>query len=172
MSGVGECEKLWKVYTKYRQELYSYALSITRNPSLAEDAIHSTFVAVAGKCGDVRNLRAYIFRTLRNTALEQIKAGKRHQSSEGIGPACSRVAPHEYDPGRRCLENEAGEQLDRALDEISFEQKETIVLRVYAGFKFREIAKLLNEPMATITSRYRRALKALAGKLKEYYDEN
>jgi RNA polymerase sigma-70 factor, ECF subfamily len=163
--------RLWDVYKQYRQELYAYALSITRNSTLAEDAVHSSFLAAVRHCEKVKNPRAYVFQILRNTALGQVKTAQKNQCSEGIVSASFLTSPRHSNPGYQCLENEAVEQVDRAMDRIPFEQKETIVLRIYAGLKFREIAKLLDEPIATVTSRYRWALEALAGQLKEYFDE-
>lgn len=163
--------QLWKVYSRYKRELYAYALSITRNQASAEDVIHDTFVAVAQISSDMKNARAYIFRALRNTALKHMEGAKRCQPSEVLALEPLFVAPHEYRPDHRCLENEVSEQLDWALGQISFEQRETVVLRICVGMRFREIAELLDEPLATVTSRYRRALETLAHELKEYFDE-
>jgi len=165
-------DTLWKFYQRYRQELYAYALSITRRQSLAEDAVQNTFVSLSGQSKAVRNVRAYVLRTLRNTALDQLKTAKRNLSFEETRPDCFLAAPRGDQPDHRCLEKEACEQVDQALNQIPFEQKETIVLKIFAGLKFREIAELLDEPMATIASRYRRGLEALTGPLQEYFDEH
>ena len=139
---------------------------------MAEDVVHATFVAVAQQKSEVKDLRAYLFRSVRNAAFNQLAAAKRNQSWEGVPLQSFLVAARENNPDLSYLNNERLEQVDRAMEQISFEQKEAIVLKIYAGLKFREIAKLLDEPMATITSRYRRGLAALADELREYFDEN
>ena len=41
----------------------------------------------------------------------------------------------------------------RALEYLPFEQRETIVLKIYEGLKFTEIAEITNSPVSTVKSR-------------------
>ena len=54
---------------------------------------------------------------------------------------------------------------------LSPKYKEAVLLHYYQGFNVREIAGMLRVPVATVTSRLRRAREKLKGELKEWYDE-
>jgi RNA polymerase sigma-70 factor (ECF subfamily) len=53
------------------------------------------------------------------------------------------------------------------LDEPS---REAIELHLHAGLSFREISELLDEPLPTVASRYRRALNKLGNELTVHHE--
>ena len=61
--------------------------------------------------------------------------------------------------------------LEAAFKQISDEERNIIVLHVLSGLKHREIAKILDMPLATVLSKYHRGLKKLKGILEENVDE-
>jgi RNA polymerase sigma-70 factor (ECF subfamily) len=48
-----------------------------------------------------------------------------------------------------------------ALDRLSVDQREAVVLKIYQGFKFEEMAEILSCPVSTIKSRLYTALELL-----------
>ena len=52
-----------------------------------------------------------------------------------------------------------------ALGRLSAEQREAVVLKVYQGFKFEEMAEILSCPVSTIKSRLYTALELLKAEL-------
>jgi RNA polymerase sigma-70 factor (ECF subfamily) len=53
--------------------------------------------------------------------------------------------------------------VESALDRLPPDQKEAVVLKVYEGFKFDEIAEILECPASTIKSRVYTGLETLKG---------
>ena len=53
-----------------------------------------------------------------------------------------------------------------AVLELPEDQRETVILKIYAGLTFAEIAELGGVSLATAASRYRYALEKLAESLK------
>ena len=51
--------------------------------------------------------------------------------------------------------------VDRALSRLTADQRETVILKVYEGFKFEEIAEALECPVSTVKSRLYTALDVL-----------
>ena len=49
----------------------------------------------------------------------------------------------------------------RALERLSNDQREAVVLKVYQGFKFEEMAEILSCPVSTVKSRLYTALDLL-----------
>ncbi|MGH9675099.1 MAG: RNA polymerase sigma factor, partial [Bryobacteraceae bacterium] len=63
--------------------------------------------------------------------------------------------------GSRLLPMETSLAVAAALDRLPEEQREAVVLKVYQGFKFEEIAEILDCPASTIKSRVYTALDSL-----------
>jgi RNA polymerase sigma-70 factor (ECF subfamily) len=60
------------------------------------------------------------------------------------------------------------ELVRRALNMVSMEQREVLVLKVYQGLKFIEIAEVLNEPLNTVKSRLYYGLTAMKKIFQEW----
>jgi RNA polymerase sigma-70 factor (ECF subfamily) len=52
-----------------------------------------------------------------------------------------------------------------ALDRLSHDQREAVVLKIYQGFKFEEMAEILECPVSTVKSRLYTALDLLKADL-------
>jgi RNA polymerase sigma-70 factor (ECF subfamily) len=52
-----------------------------------------------------------------------------------------------------------------ALDRLTVEQREAVVLKIYQGFKFEEMSEILSCPVSTIKSRLYTALELLKTEL-------
>jgi RNA polymerase sigma-70 factor (ECF subfamily) len=55
--------------------------------------------------------------------------------------------------------------VERALQQLSPDQREAVVLKVYEGFKFDEMAAILDIPVSTVKSRLYTGLEILKGVL-------
>lgn len=163
----GRKEELWRLYEECKQEMFAYALAILRSRSLAEDVVHDAIAEVARHDRPIDHLKAYLFRTIRNGALRQTMLRNRLRPLEESDVESFLEAPDENDPARSFQEKEDERLLALGLEQIAGEQKEVIVLHLFSGLKFREISEALDEPLATITSRYRRGIEALAHRMKE-----
>ncbi len=154
-------EQLRAFYVEHRQQLFTYALSITRHREAAEDAIHAAFQQLLrrGKC--VADLRPYVFRCVRNAALDaQRRAAVRGDSIFLEPDATASTAAPAFNV---CSSRE----LDEKLQTLSPDEREVIVLKIYDGFTFQEIADLRGMPLPTVASWYRRGLEKLKTLLQE-----
>jgi len=61
--------------------------------------------------------------------------------------------------------------VEQALKVLTPEQRESVLLKVCEGFKFEEIATILDTPASTIKSRVYTALEAMRGVLAPVKDE-
>ena len=53
-----------------------------------------------------------------------------------------------------------------AIEALAEDQREVVVLRVYAELTFAQIGEVLGQPLATVAARYRRSLERLRGQLE------
>ena len=64
-------------------------------------------------------------------------------------------------PAGRMLPVETSLAVESALTRLSDGQREAVVLKIYQGFKFEEIAEILDCPVSTVKSRVYTALDLL-----------
>jgi RNA polymerase sigma-70 factor (ECF subfamily) len=149
-----ERESLRIFYVEFRQQLYTYAVSITGNRESAEDAIHCVFQNLL-RCRSLpSNLRPYLFRCVRNAAFDTLRrSGVR---AESIFDDSSAVAEA---PTLQAVV--LASELEHGLQRLSSDERETIILKIYDGLTFQEISELRQTPLPTVASWYRRGLEKL-----------
>ena len=168
-------DELGKVYEQHRQGLYTLALAITRNPAEAEDAVQEAFArlwASGARPTDGSGLVAYVFGAVRNASLDQVRRRGRLARHEKSDPFDDRLASvsifngQPEDPATTAADAERHRMIRQAVDELPEAEREAVVMKVYGGLTFDEIARIRGEPLPTVASRYRRALEKLGRMVK------
>jgi RNA polymerase sigma-70 factor, ECF subfamily len=150
-----ERESLRIFYVEFRQQLYTYAVSITGNRESAEDAIHCVFQSLLRRGRLPSNLRPYLFRCVRNAALDTLRrSGVRAESIFDDSSAAVAQAPS-------LPAVVLASELEHGLQQLSSDERETIILKIYDGLTFQEISELRQKPLPTVASWYRRGLEKL-----------
>lgn len=149
-------------YREYRQQLFTCALAITRCPDRAEDAIQEAFYRLFRLNPQPHQMKAYVFRTVRNSALDQVR--RNPLPDEEVSEFIFDPAPG---PRDTAVENEFRQQVADALLTLSEDERETIVQHIYGELTFREIAEIRETPLGTIAAWYHRGLKKLRALLEE-----
>lgn len=153
---------LERIYLEYRQQLFTCALAITRRPDRAEDAIQEAFCRLFRLDSKPRHLKAYVFRTVRNAAIDQVRRNP---------PLGNELNEFIFDraagPRDRAADNEFKRQVAKALLTLSEDERETIVQHIHGNLTFREIARVREAPLGTVVTWYRRGLKKLRDRLEE-----
>lgn len=150
------------IYRRHWQGLYTLALSLTRCPELAEDAVHEGFARLCRLRPDPRgDAVAYTFAVVRHAAIDMLRRGPTPPSLETpIFDGRSRS------PSAEAIEAEEEERARRAVAGLSDAGRELVVLKLYAGLTFEQIAETLGEPLGTVTSRYHRTMRQLREELE------
>lgn len=159
-------ETLEKIYLDHRQGLFSLALSITRSHQLAEDSVHNAFANLFRRQIPHGDPVAYVFKSVRNSAIDSVRANKRRsQVNESLfadfelTPSYDSVHDTLVSQERACL-------LQQAIDELDDDYRESIVLKSFSGLTFEQVGLITNTPAKTVATRFRRALQKLEQKLK------
>ena len=105
------------------------------------------------KLDDPARFSGWLFRIAHNEAFSLLRRSGRKPS----WPA-SRVP---RDLGPRLLPMELSLAVESALGRLSEDQREAVLLKVYQGFKFEEMAEILECPVSTVKSRLYTALDLL-----------
>ena len=163
----GNSQALTEIYTRHKQDLLLCALALLNDHAGAEDAVHDVFVYFVQHLDRFQNkgsLRNYLIVCLVNRVRNLIKAGQRRQhrhktkGSESLDVLDSR---DHHEPVHTLIVNEQMKQLSQALVCLPYEQREVVMLHIHGQMPLTRIAQLTKQPLPTIKSRYRYALKKL-----------
>lgn len=165
-------EALEKLYREHRQGLYSYALSLTHSPQMAEDAIQTGFLGIIKSCErrerklEFENLVAYAFRSVRNAAMDLGRTSVRQKEFSDSLFQMFQPADDSRIPIDQVLTEERDKVLREAIDQLDEKHQEAIVLKLFAGLTFEQAGETTGCSPKTIATRYRRALDKLQNNLK------
>ncbi len=151
----GDRDALRRIYEKYRDTLLIVAIALSHDVSVAEDALHDVFVTFAENLADFEltgSLKAYLATCVANRVRDLMRRKRRTPTD----PKPESSAASERDePSRLVVCNEELQRLSSALAQLSQEQREVIVLRLYGQLRFRAIAQTTGVSINTINGRYR-----------------
>lgn len=162
----GDKEAFQRLYQNTDKTIYGFILSILRNPQDAEEIMQETYLKIwtsaAGYKSQGKPL-AWMFTIARNLCYMKFRDQKREADiglsdlSEGeLGEFCPQIE----DAADKMV-------LKVALHILNEEERQIVLLHTTAGMKHREIAADLEMPLATVLSKYNRAMKKLQKHLRE-----
>ena len=153
----GDSHSLEELYHRTRTAVYGLVLSYLKHPQDAEDVTQDAFVRIWDTAASYRpqgKPMAWLLTVARNLALMRLRErGKTQELTDEEWSALSARAPDVTTEDRHVLR--------AALSVLSEQERQVVMLHAVTGLKHREIAQLLELPLATVLSKYRRALKKL-----------
>jgi RNA polymerase sigma-70 factor (ECF subfamily) len=154
--------------------LHGFAFRLSQSAAEAEDLVQDTFTRALAAAEQFRpgsNLRAWLFRILRNAYIDGRRRDRRAPlSADGRVPEPSSDVATELLRGDieiDCLRRLVAEQIEAALFALSDEARSVILLDL-EGFSEQEVADVMGCAPGTVKSRLARARAALRVKLAEY----
>ena len=145
-------EDVRRLYEEHGRALLAYACALLRDPSAAEDVLHQVFLKLLrGRTSMNGAPLPYLFRAVRNTALNHIRGQSREVE---LGDHAVWL---ESPDGSR----ETSVALQSALKSLSAEQREIVVLKVWGQLTFEEAAAVIGVSPNTAASRYRYGIDKL-----------
>lgn len=141
--------------------LYRLAFRLIGDRTEAEDVVQDAFRSAWSARENYepdRGDRAWLATILRRRAADSFR--KRHLKLVLAGENTPEVESHDADP----LGGDYSDEMQRALDQLPGELRETLLLVVVAELTHQEAADVLQVPLGTVLSRVSRA----RGRLREY----
>jgi RNA polymerase sigma-70 factor, ECF subfamily len=155
----------------YADGLYNFARHLSHDAVAAEDLVQETYARALGAAEQFKegsNLKAWLYRILRNTFLDLYRRDQRARTHSGLdtvveerGPAGDESAPPRQE--REVMAHELG----RAMMSLT-EEARVVVLLDLEGFSEAEMAECLGCAPGTIKSRLFRARAALRERLADH----
>jgi RNA polymerase sigma-70 factor (ECF subfamily) len=164
----GDSAAFHDLLDRHASYLFGVAVSLMGNAADAEDAVQETLL------GAFRGMRGFEGRSSVKTWLTSIlirQTAMRHRSA-GRRPATSieSVAEVACGPSASSSTEATDTRIDlmAAIQELSPDHREVVVLRELNGLSYDEIAEALDVPRGTVESRLFRARRQLQERLQEY----
>ena len=168
----GSNEALCRVYRKYSDYLLALATALLKDVSAAEDVLHDVFcrfIESREKLKLAGSLKSYLATCVVNLARDRLRARK----SQPCQLAQETATPLDTnEPEHYAIFGEEARSLNYAIAQLTYEQREVIMLHLRGSMKFREIAGLQGIPINTVKSRYRYGLQKLRTFLSDEEKKN
>jgi RNA polymerase sigma-70 factor (ECF subfamily) len=158
----GNVEAFNTLVSRWEKRVYNYLLRIVNNREDAFDLSQDVFLKAyqnVRKLDDTSRFGPWLFRIAHNEAYSLFRKRKPEVDIEELPERVSTSSGGAY-PFEISL------AVTAALDRLSADQRETVVLKIYQGFKFEEMAEILAIPVSTIKSRLYTALDLLKTELQ------
>lgn len=164
---------------EFMQPLYGNALRLTGNPHDASDLVQATFERAFKAFHQYQpgtNLKAWLFKIQSNTFINDYRKKQRQPKvadSDQVEDWQMHRAESHTSTGLRSAETEVLESLPEqaiieALDQLSDEYRQAVLLADVEGLRYKEIAEIMGTPVGTVMSRLHRGRRQLRGLLEEH----
>ena len=189
----GDLDKLGLLFERYHRRLFHYFYRLTGRRDVSEDLVQGVFERILKYRHTYSDSQGYAFSTWIYRIARNLHADHRRERDrdvildrdkpfEGVdGNGLSRAVPPaglhgevmEDGPIAYDAENDAyGEDrhlkwLEEAIGRLDSEKKETLILSRYQGFKYREIAEIMDCSESAVKVRIYRAMKELKNQMNE-----
>lgn len=159
----GDYSPASEIYDRYSGRIYNFAFRFLKSAEAAEDATQEVFVKMlkhANQFNGDAKLSTWLFSITANWCRDYLrKADNRPKESEEVLvtlPASSSLSPD------RSLEQRENEKLvQKALQALTPEQREAILLSRYQGLSYAEIAQISGCSEGAVKTRVFRAMETM-----------
>ncbi len=132
----------------------------------AEDIVQEAFVRFWRRRDRAGDAVAYLYACVRSYALEWLRGRQRRHRREEVAARTESVTDEEPFVGA-AEHAERRRAIEDSLGELPESQREVVVMKIWGGLTFPQIADALGIPANTAASRYRYALEKLREQLAE-----
>ena len=159
----GNVEAYNLLISRWEKRVFNYLLRIVRDREDALDLSQDVFLKAyqnLRKLEDASRFAPWLFRIAHNEAYSLLR-----KSSPEIDGSGAETPGNEIPARSPVFPAELTIAVATALDRLAADQREAVVLKIYQGFKFEEMAEILSAPVSTVKSRLYTALDLLKAEL-------
>lgn len=152
--------------SRWEKRVYNYLLRITGHREDALDLTQDVFLKAHQNLRKLENAGRFgpwLYRIAHNEACSMFRKRRPETDVDQIEPDATGIGITVG--GSSVFPIELSLAVAAALDRLTPEQREAVVLKIYQGFKFEEMAEILECPVSTVKSRLYTALDLLKEEL-------
>jgi len=147
--------------SRWEKRVFQYVARLLKNREDALDITQDVFLKAyqnLAKLDDPGRWAAWLFRIAHNEAYSLLRKVRPDEYELAVEPASGEAAS-------RLFPIELSLAVESALDRLTPDHREAVVLKIYQGFKFEEMAEILDAPVSTVKSRVYAAMDQLKNTL-------
>ena len=154
-------EQLARWFDMYSDKLMLYARHWLPD-DLAQDAVQNAFARLMGQLHQVRDVQAWLFRTVRNDAVTRLRRQERRSRHSrlisGQQPIWFESRPEDL------IDAHTAQEILMTLPPA---QREVVVLRIWGQLSLKQIGRIVGSSVTTVHSRYQAALAAIKERMQQ-----
>ena len=158
----GDVEAFNLLVSRWEKRVFNYLLRLTNGRREdAQDLSQDVFLKAyqnLGKLDDPAKFAGWLFRIAHNEAYSLLRKNRPDDAEITFDPVTAEAS---LGSGGRMFPVELSLAVQTALGRLHSDQREAVLLKVYQGFKFEEMAEILEIPVSTVKSRLYTALDLL-----------
>lgn len=160
------------LYDRYGKLVYSVIFKIVRDQTVAEDLTQESFLRVWNRTqffdSEKGALGPWILAVARNRAIDHLRSvdGRMSKKTTEFEPAAEHPTAF-LDLERDILNSDRAKYIRTAFAKLPPHQREVIELAYWEGLSQTEMADRMNQPLGTVKTWVRSALKTLRNELEE-----
>jgi len=164
-----EAELMSDLVKRHLKGVYNFVLRMVNDRAVAEDIAQETFIKAwknLKKFRPGKNFRVWLLAIAHNTAIDWLRKKRQSVFSDfeditGDNFFVDSIVDSAPLPEEIIERKETGKLLEKALAQLLPIDREILSLHYEQNLTFAEIGEILNQPLNTVKSRYRRALVTL-----------
>ena len=162
----GEKEAFEEIVEKYNNKIFNMAFRMTGSYEDASDIAQDTFVKAYFSLNSFKGeseLYTWLYRIARNTALDRFKKTKRRAevlsivNDDNSDDIISNISDSTNNPEELYEKQEKYANLHNAIQKLSREDREIIIMRDMNGFTYDQISEITKLNIGTVKSRLNRS---------------
>ena len=163
----GDKNALESLYSRYSRPVYSLAMKMLRDPFSAEEVTQDTFFNVWRRAGSYKSNRgkvtSWLFSIAHNRTIDELRKRRREYNRVLYDVDLSNrpTESRADDPTEYVYVRFEGTRLKSALMTLRPEQRDVVTLAYFGGLTHSEISRELDQPLGTVKTRMRLAMKKL-----------
>jgi RNA polymerase sigma-70 factor (ECF subfamily) len=160
---------LAEVYRRHGRAVYGLARRVLQDTAEAEDVTQEVFLRLWSEPDrfdpERGSLRSFLLAQAHGRAVDAVRSTSSRRAREAREAA--RTARAEYDLQHEAWDLALADQVERAMSELSDDERRAIELAYFDGRTYREVARVLEQPEGTVKSRIRSGMRRLRDALAD-----
>ncbi len=161
---LGKTEEFGLLYDKYVRKIYDYIYFKTHHREIAEDLCSKTFIKCLEKLGTYQaekgSFSSWLYRIATNAVIDHYRTQKKHAGIEDAWDLAS---------GEDLLKDVENKdkfaEVEKLLKQLKPEQRDIVMLRIWSGLSYKEIAEITNKSEDNCKMIFSRAIGSLRSEL-------
>lgn len=168
-SGLGNRQAFSALYEATKSKLFGVSLRIVRERHVAEEVLQESFVSIWNNAANYATHKSapmtWMTAIVRNRSLDIVRRPHVEVADEDDFFSLN-LEDETPGPSEQLMANRDSARVERCLQGLDAEQKQTISLAFFHGLSHSEVADHMRRPLGTVKTHIRRGLQKLKGCLE------